>query len=246
MAPPHWGLLAHSWAALRAESFNSPVIFLAGNSVRAWLGNGSGRTPGAPWGFEHDWGISRAPRTGWRPGAVASGNIRFGFLSCLLATADKVKCQQEAEATACTITLANRLVSASRDSSAAPEGGTTAGLSPGIQHLPSSHGFGKVSCTAASFSNENVFAVVVSMGQGSSVVQVPGSAAVTTLISFLGFKSIHHFCSVGKELLASQLLLCTAPHLLWHPGFDLGIGADSPHCHAAHLTFRMCHWWGCG
>uniref|UniRef100_A0A803VXV6 Dynein axonemal heavy chain 17 n=1 Tax=Ficedula albicollis TaxID=59894 RepID=A0A803VXV6_FICAL len=33
------------------------------------------------------------------------------------ATSDKLKCQQEAEATACTITLANRLVSASRDSS---------------------------------------------------------------------------------------------------------------------------------
>lgn len=71
------------------------------------------------------------------------------------ATSDKLKCQQEAEATACTITLANRLVSVSRWNGNGMNGRCQVLLrcQPCAQYITSSNFYGiyYISCRAASF-----------------------------------------------------------------------------------------------
>lgn len=107
------------------------------------------------------------------------------------ATSDKLKCQQEAEATACTIALANRLVSVSKCSS----GGMNGRYQVLLRCEPHAHStlhplffLEYVSCTAASFSNENDFALAVFIHQGRHCSYC--YTLFTGLISFLLLKSL--------------------------------------------------------
>lgn len=102
------------------------------------------------------------------------------------ATSDKLKCQQEAEATACTIALANRLVSVSRCDS----DGMNGRYQVLLRCEPCAHStlhplifLEYISCTAASFSNENDFALAVFIHQGRHCLYLKRLAILSSQLS---------------------------------------------------------------